>query len=310
MGQGKDAEVYKIGDTTFAAKCFSNKPLRDSEFEKHIHIVQTLDGLRKSLKTLKFGRYRQAFDAVAKAMSLSGRSIAKVYHSSTLYSIDGCSEYYCTVLKLEGQKMEEQLTSANPPPFLEVLEHAYQLIGALFCIHKTGYQHNDLNTDNILQRYEGNGYVIVDFGESEKSGTEVRNDLCYNQYSPPDRNRYHRGSFDVASLGSILVELLVWGILGGVDVILQFRKEREADQIEHQQGQNILDTTERFYINAEGLSPSVERWLGRLEKVIPEVVAVLQDMLHIDPDRRPTAMDAFIRFGHAFQQLTNHPTPN
>ncbi|KAF8252578.1 kinase-like protein [Wilcoxina mikolae CBS 423.85] len=282
LGKGKDSTVYmaELDGLAVAMKCFLDEQSRDRELRKHMRIQRMLIGQR---------------------------SIARVFGARTLYSFDGHPEYHCIVFRLEGPTMEKQLTSDNPPSVSKVLESARQLLAALSDIHNSGFHHNDINTNNILQRLEGGGYVIVDLGESELSGSEIsEGDRRHSQYSPPDQNIDDRGSFDVASIGSIIVELFVWGILGGdnaVEVLRGFRKEREDDQVKHQLDEKFSDRTERFYIDDKRLSPSVEKWLGRLEKVYPEIVVVLQGMLLVNPDERLAARDAFVLFDDAFQQI-------
>jgi len=314
--EGGRHEVHEVTlhGKHYAAKFFHEKGDRDEKYCKHMHIVRTLDERARSLEAeIKLKErerdahgqisYAQVREYQAKVlrleMLLHRHSIGRVFE----YSDNGP---HCIVLQLEGKSMEKQLTSgsAKLPSGFEVLECARQLIGALSCIHNAGFHHNDLNTDNILQKREGGGYVITDFGESEVSGSGVCKDRHYSQYSPPDRNRDCRGSFDVASLASVFVELFVWGMLGGNDpvgVLQQFRRERGNDQYEHQR--DLSDMTERFYINAEKLSPSVKTRLSWLEKEIPEVVKVLEEMLHVDPDKRPTASEAFVSFDKAIRQL-------
>jgi serine/threonine protein kinase len=296
--EGGRHEVHEVTlhGKHYAAKFFREKGGRDEEYRKHMHIVRTLDErLKAEVQKLKCER---EYQAEALRLEMLHNSIRRVFE----YSDKGS---YCIVLQLEGQSMEKQLTSesANPPSDFEVLGYAHQLIGALSCIHKAGFHHNDLNTDNILQKLVGGGYVIIDFGESGVSGSGICKDRHYSQYSPPDRNRDCRGSFDVCSLASVLVELFVWGVLGDNDpvgVLQRFREERGNDQREHQQ--DILDMTERFYINAEKLSPSVKTRLSWLGEEIPEVVKVLEEMLHVDPDKRPTASEAFVSFDKAIRR--------
>ncbi|KAF8537238.1 kinase-like domain-containing protein [Trichophaea hybrida] len=313
LGKGKDGTVYKaeLDGLAVAVKCFFDEQSRDKEHDKHILIAKILNDSLKNLEELRRYPQTQAFNAEAQALHerilIGKHSISRVLEARILYSVDGHTEYPCIVFRLEGQTMEKQLTSDNPPSVIEVLESARQLLAALSDIHHTGFHHNDLNTKNILQRFEGGGYVIIDLGESEKSGSEIgKEDRRHSQYCPPDRNIDHRGSFDVASIGSIIVELFVWGVLGGDDavkVLRGFRKEREDDQVKHQLGEKFPDRTERFYIDSERLSPSVEKWLGRLEKVFPEIVVVLRGMLLINPDKRLLAREAFILFDDAFQQI-------
>lgn len=242
---------------------------------------------------------------------------ADVLRLQELYKVDlsigkvlgrlNSASYYYIVLQLEGPNMESLLTSESSYPSLsssEVLELICQLTGAASYMHKAGVIHNDINTDNIVQKREGGRYVIIDFGESGKSGSKGRR-RRYSQYSPPDRDERLRGSFDVASLASVFAELLVWGFLGGSNVLLQFRRERGEEQLAYRQPESVIKKTEKFYVNTDPpkLSHSVERWLKKLEKVIPEIVAMLRKMLHPDPNQRPTAEEAFVWFTSALVQF-------
>jgi len=214
--------------------------------------------------------------------------------------------HYYIVLRLEGQSMEEQMTSFNsPPPSLRwmILEYGRQLCRALFCMHLASF-HYDINPANILQKGKGYGYVIVDFGQSERRGARSCKNRDYSQYAPLDpADRIPDGKFDVASLASVLLELFVWGFFGR-GALLQFRVDRRIDQVKSQQGQDFCDQSERFYIqrktNFVGLSPSVNAWLERLKLEIPQqVVEVLRRMLDPNPDERPTASSALTLFEQA-----------
>jgi len=316
---GERHEIFKvtIDGKHYAAKSFCEEYLRDEEYEKHDHVIRILDEkVRLLVEGLERSAYAYAYHA---EKLLLHRSIARVFGKAD----DGRSKY-CIVLRLEGQSMEEQLTSANPstpfnpPTPLEGLEYARQLIGALSCVHQVVF-HYDINTVNIWQKLEGGGYVIGDFGESEKIDSRTCNRGGYSQYSPPlDRvGRYTDGSFDVASLACVLLEFLVWVIPCGnfpgsniparVRRVLQFRRERAADQINNQRGQKYRDVSERFYIRRKSgsveLSTSVNGWLDSLalQGGIPGVVEVLRRMMHVDPDKRPTASKAYDSFNKALQ---------
>jgi len=303
--------IYDGVDKPCAIKIFDKEGPRDEEYDKNWHILSTLSEKSRSLEA-------------DHAEILFHHSIAKVFSKKT-YDIDGCSRH-CIVLQLEGQSMETQLTSAEPPSCLEGLEYTRQLIGGLSCLHLVGY-HNDINTDNTWERLEGGGYVIGDFGEFEKIGSKICNREGYSQYAPLDPpDRYLDGSFDVASLACVILEFLVWvtpcgdfpggnipdgNIPAGVQRVLQFREEREADQRKNGRGKKYVDLSQRFYIRQESgsveLSASVKKWLVSLAKALEgrilEVVKVLQKMLHPDPDERPTAREAFILFDDALQQI-------
>jgi serine/threonine protein kinase len=264
---------------TYAVKCFRTEEFRDREFETHEYIAKD---------------------------RLLHDSIIQAYTTRTLKATDG-TIYYCIVLELEGGSLADQLATDGPALNFSDdeshLMHVRGLIGALCFLHKLG-AHYDLKPANILAKRSGPGYVLIDFGVFVKNTLPVLCDKSFSEYSAlHSPNERADGKADVWSLACVLLELLIWGYLGGKPAVDEFRNKKKAE-LEKNLPTCYTDKTEFFYVLLESgeakLNPAVEQWLKKLGDVC-QLVPLLQGMLNIDPEKRLTAVEALNQFAECIK---------
>ena len=108
----------------------------------------------------------------------------------------------------------------NPKIFSEKFfkNISYQIINGVSYLHQNYIIHRDLKPENILYDDTKNLIQIADFGLSKKMSYDLsgNTDVGTFPYKPPDvllGNPYYAFSFDVWSIGCILVELITGKIL-------------------------------------------------------------------------------------------------
>ena len=96
---------------------------------------------------------------------------------------------------------------------------AYQIINGVFYLHSHLIIHRDLKPENILYNNRKNLIYIADFGLSKRityDDPECYADVGTIPYKPPDvllGNQFYGCSFDVWSIGCILIEIITGKIL-------------------------------------------------------------------------------------------------
>jgi serine/threonine protein kinase len=181
---------------------------------------------------------------------------------------------------------------------------------------RSGYIH-DIKPDNILVFLYGGSVhwfrlsdfscaKVVDFVASI-SGQHVNSHLTTSKtgapdYRPPESMKGTTSRpYDLWSLGCVYLELIVW-FLQGYSSLEAFRAYRRGNVRPH----GVED--EAFYFTDEvNANPRVQlRWavvekISELSRICPSdlrpLLDVIPSLLHIDPGKRPTAMDLVQQLG-------------
>jgi serine/threonine protein kinase len=260
--------------------------------------------VRKKLKTLGGDAYKREVRCLRLLNSVRHSSILELSGSYTQESMHNL------LFPKASKDLQDLLKDDRGPPF-EKDETIYLalcgLVSALELLHffsnddlklnLIGF-HHDLKPKNVL--VDGSRFILADFGLSRMTNLSedleqlaADRDICFaapetEDYTTPDPSKQKIGPpSDIWSLGAILAVILAY-IKGGPDEIKNFSKKRKFNYV-RAEGEAIQYHTS-FHILGKP-NPGVEKWLSSMEEASTAgergLVALIRDMLLIDPDKRP-----------------------
>jgi len=202
--------------------------------------------------------------------------------------------------------LRKLLQNEKPSNFQFEHDYLFALCGLVFALKKLHYFsyeeleveligcHHDLRPHNIL--IQDSKFLLADFGLSNlKEITEGSNTPWKkgdNRYLAPECEDAERGfqpgkvgrKSDIWSLGCILAELVTY-MMEGREGVSNFEKARKVTLA----GTLIVCT---FHAGRDP-NKGLEAWLARLKKeaspAVSGLIGLVHEMLHIDPDDRPSA---------------------
>lgn len=188
----------------------------------------------------------------------------------------------------------------------------YQIVLGMQHMHKNGFFHRDMKPENLLCGSNDDIVKIADFGLAR----EVRSRPPYTDYvstrwyRAPEvllRSSTYNSPIDIWAIGCIMAELYTFRPL--------FPGQSEPDQI--YKICSVLGTpTHQNWPEGMGLAASMNFTLPRfvatpLKQLIPnaskEALDLIQDMLHYDPAKRPSA-EQCLKYPFFTKKLSSQPT--
>lgn len=241
---------------------------RDTVLNRDVAIKMVHPHLLQNVETLR--RFSNEAQAIA---SLSHDNIVKIYDY-------GRSETqpYIVMEYIDGCTLETLLARELRLPCLVTLEIAFQALSGLICAHEKGIYHRDIKTGNIL--VDGSGRLrITDFGiaylVNSESLTLTGSFLGSPRFVSPEQisNRKVSATTDIFSLGVLLYRCLTG--------VFPFDADTPHGIINA-----ILSTT-----------PAAPAVVNR--QLIFWLSDGVEAFLEKDPERRPSAREAFARLDAA-----------
>ena len=191
--------------------------------------------------------------------------------------------------KLEGSMLDSWLWE-NLKGVVEALRYVHDpdpdILGA----------HFDLKPANILVDDFGN-LVITDFGlarmkqkiQGHSSLTNPGGDF---NYAPPrTENRWTR-AYDIYSLGCIMMEIIVH-LKQGPNAVNEFAQKLEEEDDVHTRSRTFWLKREENYVLKETVRLLLREWQDPRDPYLKHVGGLLQKMLDIDPEVRPTVTQVY-----------------
>ena len=173
------------------------------------------------------------------------------------------------------------------------------LVSAVSYLHReingTFTSHHDLKPENILLL--GERWTIGDFGMTQlrslDKGSQTERNLGTPEYQPPEYFedvRKHGRSFDIWSLGCIIVELAVLIVYGWES------KKLDAFQTERSKNRNRRRASDKEDVSFHNNTSVVYRWIGAVadedgSRNFKYLMNTAATMLSIDQDARPYSWD-------------------
>ncbi|CCD61386.1 Mitogen-activated protein kinase pmk-1 [Caenorhabditis elegans] len=171
----------------------------------------------------------------------------------------------------------------------------YQILRGLKYIHSADIIHRDLKPSNIAVN-EDCELKILDFGLARQTDSEMTGYVATRWYRAPEimlNWMHYTQTVDVWSVGCILAELITGKTLfPGSDHIDQLTRIMSVTGTPDEEFLKKISSEEaRNYIR--NLPKMTRRDFKRLfAQATPQAIDLLEKMLHLDPDRRPTAKEA------------------
>ncbi|CAJ0570095.1 unnamed protein product, partial [Mesorhabditis spiculigera] len=171
----------------------------------------------------------------------------------------------------------------------------YQILRGLKYIHSAGVIHRDLKPSNIAVN-EDCELKILDFGLARQTDSEMTGYVATRWYRAPEimlNWMHYSQTVDIWSVGCILAELITGRtIFPGADHIDQLTRimsivgtpsEEFLAKIQSEEARNYIRNLPRMpRKDFKQIFPSAT----------PDAISLLEAMLNLDPDRRPTASEA------------------
>ncbi|TGJ87797.1 hypothetical protein E0Z10_g906 [Xylaria hypoxylon] len=220
-----------------------------------------------------------------------------------------------------------------PELFTWCLQQMLGLVEALFALHKVNCRHGDLKPENILCFLKSDDpkiphsqygtLVIADVGVSRvhRLATELRHDPTDTKATTPsyeapeaetDRHKPRRRRYDMWSVGCIFMEFVIWW-LDGYDAIGAFRELRKMNDNSFNQKAPYYQCTGNTAI----IHPAVSTRLNELKNdtrcakdpgLADLIKLIADDLIVIDPEKRPTAGKLSEKFKEIFRNVKKYPT--
>ncbi|CAL2041054.1 CBN-PMK-1 protein [Caenorhabditis brenneri] len=171
----------------------------------------------------------------------------------------------------------------------------YQILRGLKYIHSADIIHRDLKPSNIAVN-EDCELKILDFGLARQTDSEMTGYVATRWYRAPEimlNWMHYTQTVDVWSVGCILAELITGKTLfPGSDHIDQLTRIMSVTGTPDEEFLKKISSEEaRNYIR--NLPKMARRDFKRLfAQATPQAIDLLEKMLHLDPDRRPSAKEA------------------
>lgn len=154
--------------------------------------------------------------------------------------------------------------------------------------------HFDLKPANILVDASGN-LVLTDFGlarikertrDGQTSLTTPGGDSNYRPPHLPSEARWNR-KYDIWSLACIMIEVVIY-LREGADAVNKFAEDLENDDNLETRSQTFWKQDQGKYILKKPVTSLLELMKGSSDSYLKQVETLLQKMLSIDTDSRPT----------------------
>uniref|UniRef100_A0A8R1DP73 mitogen-activated protein kinase n=1 Tax=Caenorhabditis japonica TaxID=281687 RepID=A0A8R1DP73_CAEJA len=171
----------------------------------------------------------------------------------------------------------------------------YQILRGLKYIHSADIIHRDLKPSNIAVN-EDCELKILDFGLARQTDAEMTGYVATRWYRAPEimlNWMHYTQTVDIWSVGCILAELITGKTLfPGSDHIDQLTRIMSVVGTPDEEFLKKISSEEaRNYIR--NLPKMPRRDFKRLfAQATPQAIDLLEKMLHLDPDRRPSAKEA------------------
>ncbi|CAI2351243.1 unnamed protein product [Caenorhabditis sp. 36 PRJEB53466] len=171
----------------------------------------------------------------------------------------------------------------------------YQILRGLKYIHSADIIHRDLKPSNIAVN-EDCELKILDFGLARQTDSEMTGYVATRWYRAPEimlNWMHYTQTVDIWSVGCILAELITGKTLfPGSDHIDQLTRIMSVVGTPDEEFLKKISSEEaRNYIR--NLPKMPRRDFKRLfAQATPQAIDLLEKMLHLDPDRRPSAKEA------------------
>lgn len=200
------------------------------------------------------------------------------------------SPWYFVMEYLAGGTVEELVLREHALELPLAVEIAHQVAAALDYIHANGYYHLDIKTNNIVFRHPVTAdrtpeAVLIDFGAAQKSLRRAEVEAGALMYLPPERVQVlvghsppetviNRAAADIYALGITLYRMLTGD--------LPFRGQRD-------------------HVTTAILSraPTRPMQINRDLITLPDLDALIMQMLEKDPERRPGIKEVMARLDQA-----------
>ncbi|KAF3937880.1 hypothetical protein ABW19_dt0208523 [Dactylella cylindrospora] len=271
--------------------------------------------VRKRLKYVK--NVEESFHAERHILSLvrclQHPNIVKLLASYTFQST------YNFLFELAEGNLQSLMEEDQRPRGFEndesIFKAMFELCSALDAFHRYDFQkyslkmigcHYDFNPRNIL--YRRGTFLLSDFGLSrmrnieEDSGSIFR--LGNGDYLAPEckdlKNKFVKGrigrSGDIWSFGAVILDLLTY-MMTGSEGVKSFRRDRQFES-----GPGHAWTYYLFHAgNKDSPHPTVLRCISEFKKsskaggIYASIAELVEEMLHLDPEARPSSQTAMIR---------------
>lgn len=198
--------------------------------------------------------------------------------------------WYCVMEYLAGGTVEDLIRQQGRLEPALAVEIAHQVGVALDYIHTSGYAHLDVKTNNIMLRRPLEASVapeavLIDFGAAQKALRRAEVEAGALMYLPPERvqvligNRspetvVNKAAVDVYALGVTLYRMLTG------ELPFRGRREHVTTAILHE-------------------APTHPMEINRGLVSLPELDALIMEMLEKDPSRRPLIKEVLTRLDQA-----------
>ncbi|EFO94334.1 hypothetical protein CRE_24354 [Caenorhabditis remanei] len=188
----------------------------------------------------------------------------------------------------------------------------YQILRGLKYIHSADIIHRDLKPSNIAVN-EDCELKILDFGLARQTDSEMTGYVATRWYRAPEimlNWMHYTQTVDVWSVGCILAELITGKTLfPGSDHIDQLTRIMSVTGTPDEEFLKKISSEEaRNYIR--NLPKMARRDFKKLfAQATPQAIDLLEKMLHLDPDRRPSAKEAMEHeYLQAYHDESDEPT--
>jgi serine/threonine protein kinase len=177
----------------------------------------------------------------------------------------------------------------------EMAHQMADILSALEAIHSGqgefyGY-HFDIKPANILVQFD-KSLALTDFGAAcfkSASDPAINIPECLDpEYDAPERGPAH-GSFDIWSMGAVLLEFLVY-LSEGAEGVTEFANLRREQKVGDGKIANFHDNVQLKAAVSAKLSTLQQK--HNQDKVFLGCIKVAQLMLRMKPEERPTAKEA------------------
>ncbi|KAI1306282.1 Mitogen-activated protein kinase 14 [Halotydeus destructor] len=274
IGQGAYGQVAAAEDVARPTEKVAIKKLA-RPFQSAIHAKRTYRELRL-LKHMKHENVIGLLDVFAPSKNL--QDFNDVYFVNHLMGCD------------LNQIIKTQKLSDEHVQFL-----VYQILRGLKYIHSAGIIHRDLKPSNIAVN-EDCELKILDFGLARQAEAEMTGYVATRWYRAPEimlNWMHYNQTVDIWSVGCIMAELITSkNIFPGTDHIDQLlRIMTLCGTPDEEFMKKITSEDARNYIKS--IPVMKKRNLKEIFKgANPDAVDLLERMLELDADRRPTAEEA------------------
>ena len=261
------------------------------------------DEYQREVKTMQARRHEHLMPLVACYLTPAGQSFQSLdsaLHLVFPWAVTNMFDW----MRSRSTPTEHRQELEDPRRRKEYLyDTIMSLVSAVSYLHReidgTFTSHHDLKPQNILLLDKR--WTISDFGmtrlRSLDKGSQTERNLGTYPYQPPEYGekdvRKHGRSFDIWSLGCIIVELAVLIVHGWES------KKLDTFQMERSKNRNRSRVSGREDVSFHNNTPVVYRWIGAVagedgSRNFKYLMNTATQMLSIDRDARPYSWDVEI----------------